>query len=108
MAQFRGFCKDYGKSNALNKSERKRNDNIAKLGCVLCYHMGINDTPAELHHVRRYGGKRSLAPILPLCTEHHRGNTGVHGLGAKGFEKYHQVEFDTLIEIVESQLKRIE
>lgn len=88
----------------MNKSERKRNDNIAKLGCVLCYYMGINDTPAELHHVRRFGGKRSLAPILPLCTEHHRGNTGVHGLGAKGFEKYHQVEFDTLIEIVEKRL----
>lgn len=84
----------------MNKKERKQNDNIARLGCVLCYYMGFNDTPAELHHVRRFGGKRSEAPILPLCTEHHRGATGVHGLGAKAFERYHEVEFDTLLDIV--------
>jgi hypothetical protein len=66
--------------------------------------LGINDTPAELHHVRRFGGKRSEAPILPLCTEHHRGSTGVHGLGAKAFEKQYEVEFNTLIEIVERRL----
>jgi hypothetical protein len=107
MAQFRGFCKGSRSGNTLNKSEKKRNDNIAKLGCVLCYYMGINDTPAELHHVRRFGGKRSLAPILPLCTEHHRGSTGVHGLGAKAFEKHHQVEFNTLLDIVESKLQGI-
>lgn len=89
----------------MTKDEKKRNDRIARLGCVLCYHKGYNDTPAELHHVRRFGGKRSNAPILPLCTEHHRGATGVHGLGAKAFEKYHGIEFDTLIDIVEARLK---
>ena len=88
----------------MNKKDKKRHDDIARLGCVLCYYLGINDTPAELHHVRRFGGKRSAAPILPLCTEHHRGSTGVHGLGAKAFEKHHEVEFDTLIEIVERRL----
>lgn len=88
----------------MNKKDKKRHDDIARLGCVLCYHLGYNDTPAELHHVRRYGGKRSAAPILPLCTEHHRGATGVHGLGAKAFEKHHGIEFDTLIDIVESRL----
>jgi hypothetical protein len=88
----------------MNKKDKKRHDDIARLGCVLCYYLGINDTPAELHHVRRFGGKRSAAPILPLCTEHHRGSTGVHGLGAKAFEKHYEVEFDTLIEIVERRL----
>jgi hypothetical protein len=88
----------------MNKKDKKRHDNIARLGCVLCYYLGINDTPAELHHVRRFGGKRSAAPILPLCTEHHRGSTGVHGLGAKAFERHYEVEFDTLIEIVERRL----
>jgi len=91
----------------MNKKDKKRHDDIARLGCVLCYHMGYHDTPAELHHVRRFGGKRSEAPILPLCTEHHRGATGVHGLGAKAFEKYHQIEFDTLLGIVESKLQRV-
>ena len=88
----------------MNKKDKKRHDDIARLGCVLCYYLGINDTPAELHHVRRFGGKRSSAPILPLCTEHHRGSTGVHGLGAKAFERHYEVEFDTLIEIVERRL----
>jgi hypothetical protein len=88
----------------MNKKDKKRHDNIARLGCVLCYYLGINDTPAELHHVRRFGGKRSEAPILPLCIEHHRGNSGVHGLGAKAFERRYEVEFDTLIEIVERRL----
>jgi hypothetical protein len=88
----------------MNKKDKKRHDDIARLGCVLCYYLGINDTPAELHHVRRFGGKRSEAPILPLCTEHHRGNSGVHGLGAKAFERHYEVEFDTLIEIVERRL----
>jgi len=88
----------------MNKKDKKRHDDIARLGCVLCYYLGINDTPAELHHVRRFGGKRSEAPILPLCTEHHRGNSGVHGLGAKAFQRHYEVEFDTLIEIVERRL----
>jgi hypothetical protein len=86
--------------------KKKQYDDIARLGCVLCWHFGYNDTPAELHHVRRFGGKRDNSPVIPLCTEHHRGNTGVHGLGAKGFEKYHQIDFETLIEIVANRLHK--
>jgi hypothetical protein len=26
--------------------------------------------------------------VIPLCPEHHRGATGVHGLGTKGFPKH--------------------
>jgi hypothetical protein len=26
--------------------------------------------------------------VIPLCPEHHRGKTGVHGLGTKGFPKH--------------------
>ena len=89
----------------MNKKDKKRHDDIARLGCVLCYYMGYHDTPAELHHVRRFGGKRSTAPILPLCTEHHRGATGVHSLGSKYWEKYHQIEFDTLLGIVKARLQ---
>jgi len=93
------------KFGIMNNKERQQNDNIARLGCVLCYHLGFNDTPAELHHVRRFGGKRANAPILPLCPEHHRGATGVHGLGAKAFERYYKVEFNTLLDIVKVRLK---
>ena len=34
-------------------------------------------------------GKGDYKTLIPLCTEHHRGNTGVHGLGTKGFEKHY-------------------
>jgi hypothetical protein len=30
--------------------------------------------------------------VIPLCPEHHRGATGVHGLGTKGFPKHYGYE----------------
>jgi hypothetical protein len=69
------------------KDEKKYLDRVARVGCMLCRTaLGVKDSPAEIHHIRRFGGKRSTSPVIPLCPEHHRGNSGVHGLGAKGFE----------------------
>jgi len=76
------------------KAEKERYGKVARLGCILCWHLGYEGTPAELHHIRR-GGRRDNAPVIPLCPEHHRGNTGVHGLGRKAFEaKYELSEED--------------
>lgn len=87
------------------KDEKKRLNQIAKLGCILCSEiLGFEGTPAELHHVRRYGTKRSTSPILPLCPEHHRGNTGLHGLGAKGFENKWHITQERLLECVDKRL----
>jgi hypothetical protein len=87
------------------KSEKNTLNKIAELGCILCSeYFGIEGTPAELHHVRRYGTKRSTSPILPLCPEHHRGNSGIHGLGAKGFIKKYSISFETLLERVDEKL----
>jgi hypothetical protein len=33
-----------------------------------------------------------------LCTEHHRGNTGVHGMGRKSFERKYGVTEEELLE----------
>jgi hypothetical protein len=52
--------------------------------------MGYEGTPAEIHHPRRgtgLGQRASHYDAVPLCPEHHRGNTGIHGLGTKGFPK---------------------
>ena len=69
------------------KDEKKYLDKVASVGCILCRAaFGVKDSPAEIHHIRRFGSKRSTSPVIPLCPEHHRGNSGVHGLGAKGFE----------------------
>jgi hypothetical protein len=89
----------------VTKDEKKRLNKIAELGCILCSEvLGFTGTPSELHHVRRYGAKRITSPILPLCPEHHRGNSGVHGLGVKGFEKKWGVSCEELLERVDQRL----
>ena len=87
------------------KDEKIALNKIAELGCILCSEvLGITGTSAELHHVRRYGAKRSASSVLPLCPEHHRGNNGVHGLGTKGFESKWGVTYEALLERVNEKL----
>ena len=67
-------------------------DRVAYLGCVVCRRMGYEGTPAELHHPRAgtgAGRRSSHYDVIPLCPEHHRGKTGLHGLGTKGFVKHY-------------------
>ena len=80
----------------MNKAEKKHYDKVARLGCSLCRHLGYGETPCEIHHIRRFG-KRENAEIIGLCPEHHRGNTGVHGLGRKGFESRYGIDEQTLL-----------
>lgn len=88
-----------------SKNEKIALDKIARLGCILCSEvLGIEGSPSELHHVRRFGTKRSTSPILPLCPEHHRGNSGVHGLGTKGFEDKWGITYEKLLERVDQKL----
>jgi hypothetical protein len=89
----------------MTKDEKIAFDKIARLGCILCSSvLGFEGSPAELHHIRRFGGKRSSSPVIPLCPEHHRGNSGVHGLGAKGFERKWGVTQERLLEEVNQRL----
>ena len=82
----------------MTKTEKAHYDKVARLGCILCkLVLGYDDTPAEIHHIRRYGGKRSLAPVIGLCPEHHRGNNGIHSLG-KQFETRYGVDEQTLLD----------
>ena len=77
---------------------KKHYGRIAALGCILCRHLGYLDTPAEIHHIRRLGNVRNDSPVIPLCPEHHRGNSGVHGLGKKGFAKTYGLTEENLLE----------
>jgi len=71
---------------------------VADLGCSLCRFQGNEGTPAELHHIRR-AGKRSHAPVIPLCPYHHRGsNTSIHGMGRKRFEREYGITEEQLLE----------
>lgn len=83
------------------KDQKDHYEKLARLGCILCMQHGINtsDTPTEIHHVRRYGGQRNLAPAIGLCAYHHRlGDNSYHALGAKGFTKYWGFSPEDLIE----------
>ena len=80
----------------MKKAQRKHFDKLAQLGCLLCRHLGYGETPGEIHHIR-HAGRRDAAPVIGLCPEHHRGNTGVHGMGRKAFAlKYGVTEKDLL------------
>jgi len=81
------------------KEQKQHYNKIANLGCILCIHLGHNGTPAEVHHIRRYGGKRDLAPVIPLCPEHHRGNSGVHGMGKKSFARHYGLDEHDLLHL---------
>ena len=85
-----------------SKLEKEHYRKVAELGCSLCRHQGNEGTPAELHHIRR-AGKRSNAPVIPLCPYHHRGsNTSIHGMGRKQFEETYQITEEELLVQTES------
>ena len=87
------------------KHEKEKYRKIAELGCSLCRHQGNEGTPAELHHIRRGNIPRSQAPVIPLCTYHHRGsNTSIHGMGRKQFEIVYAITQEQLLEQTEKLL----
>lgn len=85
------------------KAEKAHMGRVAELGCVLCLQLGYGATPAEVHHIRTGTGAGRRAPddqTIGLCPEHHRGNTGLHGMGRKAFEiHYNFTELELLAEV---------
>lgn len=86
----------------MSNSSKRYMSRVAECGCILCAHLGNPGTPAELHHPKEgvFAGcaqKASDWLVVPLCPEHHRGNSGLHGLGTKGFyTRYKLNEADLL------------
>ena len=91
----------------MTNEERRYLNRVAELGCLVCRRMGYPGTPAEIHHKRAGtgAGKRSSHfDAMPLCPEHHRGKTGLHGLGTKGFPKHWGFDEDDLLQDVRDLL----
>jgi hypothetical protein len=64
-------------------------DLVAGLPCVLCEHkLGLKTYGCEVHHPTV---PRNDWLVVPLCAEHHRGPTGVHGRHRRGFESLWKV-----------------
>jgi hypothetical protein len=89
-------------------AERKHYTRVAELGCCLCHriHGPHEPGPVELHHLRSGGwGKGGYLTVMGLCIEHHRGNTGIHGLGTKAFEAHYEVTQQDLLDWVLSKTR---
>ena len=74
----------------MTNDEREHKARLAELGCMACRRLFpyLEPGPVELHHLREGGwGKGDYMTLIPLCREHHRGDSGVHGMGTKGFPK---------------------
>jgi hypothetical protein len=90
----------------VTKAEKAHLSAVAALGCIACYNMGIEDCPAEIHHIRTGIGKGQRAShfqAIPLCPAHHR--TGGHGVaihaGQKTWEAKHGTELQLLAQVLE-------
>lgn len=91
----------------MTRSDREYLSRVASLGCRLCVRMGYGETPAEIHHQRTgigAGSRASHTRTVGLCPEHHRGNTGLHGLGRKAFERTYGITEVELIDEVRKLL----
>jgi len=72
----------------MTSAEKLHKRRLADIGCMVCRRLYGDHEPSEveLHHMRTNGwGKGDYKTLIPLCVEHHRGNTGVHGMGTKAF-----------------------
>jgi hypothetical protein len=81
-------------------AEKEYLNRVAKVGCILCHHLGLGHTEPTIHHAREGEGAAQRAPdwlAIPLCKEHHQGDTGWHGLGKRAFyARYKLDEMDLL------------
>ena len=87
----------------MDNHERQHKAWLAAQGCAVCVriHPAHEPGPVELHHNRANGwGKGNYMTLMPLCPEHHRGKTGVHGLGTKGFAKHYGFDQTELLKHV--------
>lgn len=89
----------------MSNAGKRHMGRVAELGCSLCHQLYEAHTPAEVHHIRDGQGAAQRASdflTVPLCPEHHRGASGLHGLGVKGFyTRYRLQELDLLAWTIE-------
>lgn len=86
-------------------AEKQHMGRVAMVPCVLCKHLGLGDTPAEVHHIIESGRRVSHYITVALCPEHHKGATGVHGLKERGFEAMYKL---TALDLLAMTLEAIE
>jgi hypothetical protein len=76
----------------MKRAELAHKAALAELGCMACRRIHGPHVPGEveLHHFRSGGwGKGDYMTLIPLCVEHHRGASGIHGMGTKAFDLHY-------------------
>lgn len=74
------------------KAQREKWTRLAEMGCCIC-----GSPFVEIHHVGTgAGGRKNHDKVIPLCPEHHRGKTGLHGMGRKAFSRQYGSEQELL------------
>lgn len=85
------------------KAESEHMGRVAELGCILC------GQPAEVHHIKEDQGTSQRAShwlTVPLCTDCHRGATGVHG-DKTMLRIYNVTEMDLLAMTIKSLMEAV-
>lgn len=88
----------------MSNASKRHLSRVAGLGCALCRRLGYSDTPAEVHHIREGQGMAQRAQdwlTVPLCPEHHRGRSGIHG-DRSAFKDARCDELDLLSDVIEA------
>ena len=94
----------------MRKDERLYLNRVAALGCAICRRLGWGETPPQVHHQRTGVGKAQRAShynVIPLCHEHHLGNTGIHGMGIRAFEREYGITEVELVQETQRDLGHI-
>lgn len=69
---------------------------VAGCGCAVGNRrLGKCSGRLEVHHVAEGSGERSDFATVCLCAEHHRGSSGLHGMGTKGFIRLYRPPGDS-------------
>ena len=69
---------------------------IAESGCAVGNRrLGKCSGRLEVHHVAEGSGERSDFATVCLCSEHHRGESGLHGMGTKAFIRLYRPPGDS-------------
>lgn len=71
---------------------------IHGLPCVVCYlQQGAKRLPVEAHHLESVRDNLSDWLEVPLCSEHHEGPNGIHGLHRRAFYTRYNMDELSLI-----------
>lgn len=69
---------------------------VSSLSCVICKRFAQSGERVEVHHIAKGTSSQNNWLVAPLCSEHHRGATGLHGpQGTRWFVRFYKVPHDT-------------